>query len=121
MQTTTMTELPGCYFCEQEKREPVEPAEYDARTTLGPHAYMCQEHFEQYGTPIGTKLVKPTKQADETIDKVDSICKKCGKDCAEDSWNKTVMRFRLPGRPVVVDLMVSMGVYCEEMSDYVST
>ena len=117
-----MTELPDCDLCKSEGADPVEPAEYDVKTTLGPHGCLCQKHFDQYGTPIGNKLVKPTKQADETIEKVDEICRRCSKDdCSEDSWNKKVMRFRLLDHPVVVDLMTSMELYCEEMSDYVST
>ena len=118
MQTTTMTELPDCDFCKQEKREMVEPAEYDAKTKLGPHAYMCQEHFDQYGTPLGTKLVKPTKQADETIDEADVLCRKCGKGCSEDSWNKETMRYRILEKPDLIEVMVAMGLYCEEVSGF---
>ena len=114
MKTTTMTELPSCDICKREKRIPVEPAEYDVKTTLGPHAYLCQEHFEEYGTPIGTKLVKPTKQADETIDEADKLCKKCGKDCSEDSWNKKTMRYRILEKPDVIEVMLMMVLHCEE-------
>ena len=114
-----MTELPTCDLCKSEGADPVEPAEYDVKTTLGPHGYLCQKHFEQYGTAIGTKLVRPIKQADETLEKADTICRKCGKDCTESSWNKTEMRFRLLARPEVIEVMVMTGLYCEEVMSFV--
>lgn len=119
MKTTQMQELPECDFCkqakEQGKRELVEPAEYDCKTVRGPHAYMCQEHFDQYGTQLGTKLVRPVKQADETLNKADAICNRCGKGCSEDSWNRTEMRYRLLDKPDMVEVMIMTGLYCEEL------
>ena len=112
-----MQELPSCDFCKQEGRDPVEPAEYDAKTILGPHAYMCQEHFEKYGTSLGTKLVLPTKQADETIAKADDLCRQCGRNCPEKSWNKTEGRFRLLDKPDTIWLMLETGSSCDEAMD----
>jgi len=110
-----MTTIPDCDFCKQEGRQPPEPAEYDVKSVLGPHAYMCQEHFEQYGTTIGTRLVRPAKQPDERIKKADELCRRCGKDCSEDSWNMTEIRFRVMDNPLKVDLMLATGLYCEEI------
>uniref|UniRef100_A0A6M3M7Y9 Uncharacterized protein n=1 Tax=viral metagenome TaxID=1070528 RepID=A0A6M3M7Y9_9ZZZZ len=115
MKSTPMAELPECDFCKQEGRDPPEPAEYDARTTLGVHAYMCQEHFDKYGTELGTRLVRPVKEPDERIKKADELCRRCGKSCLEDSWNKQVIRFRIMNSPFKVEAMLELGLYCEEV------
>lgn len=39
--------LPYCDFCEQ-------VAAYDAVTTLGPWANMCETHWKEYGVQLGT-------------------------------------------------------------------
>lgn len=45
--------LPMCDFCRVE--DGIEnPAAYDGRTIYGRWSYMCQEHFEKYGTGLGT-------------------------------------------------------------------
>jgi len=54
--------LPKCDFCE-------EPALYDAKTRMGPWAYMCEEHFKQHGlgrlgTGFGQRL-RPRKALGE--------------------------------------------------------
>lgn len=55
--------LPLCDFIEEhEKDQPVPQASYDARTTFGPWAYMCEEHYQKYGpgrlgTGYGQRLV----------------------------------------------------------------
>jgi hypothetical protein len=40
-------------------------AEYDAKTTMGPWANLCQEHFDDYGVGLGLgrgqKLIVGTK------------------------------------------------------------
>lgn len=44
--------LPMCDFCRLE--DGVEnPALYDGRTIYGRWSYMCQKHFEKYGTGLG--------------------------------------------------------------------
>ena len=40
-------ELPQCDFCTGD-------AHYDARTNVGPWAFMCDEHFATYGVGLGT-------------------------------------------------------------------
>ena len=50
-----VAELPQCDFCTGE-------AEYDAKTSIGPWANMCEEDFQVYGlgqlgTGIGQKLI----------------------------------------------------------------
>jgi hypothetical protein len=42
-------QLPSCDICGSQ-------AEYDAKTTMGPWANMCQPHFEQLGVGLGTGL-----------------------------------------------------------------
>lgn len=44
---TTVKEYPKCDFCGKE-------AYFDAKTQLGPWAFMCEEHFKQYGIRLGT-------------------------------------------------------------------
>lgn len=42
--------IPPCYFCEDDT-----PAAYDAKTTMGPWAFLCQPHMDQFGPPqLGT-------------------------------------------------------------------
>lgn len=41
--------LPKCYFCSK-------VAQYDAKTKMGPWAYMCPFHYNLFG--IGTGLGK---------------------------------------------------------------
>jgi len=55
-----MRELPKCDFCREEGSE--ETARYDAKTRMGPWAYMCPEHFDMYtdrrlGTGVGQYLL----------------------------------------------------------------
>jgi len=50
-----VTELPQCDFC-------ADTAQYDARTTFGPWANMCEGDFRTYGvgqlgTGLGQRLV----------------------------------------------------------------
>lgn len=40
-----------CDFCSQNKKITV--AMYDAKTSAGPWAYMCEEHFKKYGIGLG--------------------------------------------------------------------
>ncbi len=91
-----MDPLPNCNFCEQEGRNPPEPAKYDAKIRGGPHAYMCQEHFDMHGIPIGTQLVKnDTKQPPERLARADRMCKQCGKGCPKEGSNKMTQRYRI--------------------------
>lgn len=48
--TVSVPSLPGCSFCTKGGN----PAAYDGATTLGPWAYMCEDHFEIYGRGLGT-------------------------------------------------------------------
>jgi len=43
--------LPNCDFCENMGVKT--KAAYDGKTTFGPWAWMCEEHFKQYGTGLG--------------------------------------------------------------------
>jgi hypothetical protein len=48
-----VVELPNCQFCST-WFDRDRPAEYDAKTTSGPWAYLCAQHFDQYGIGLGT-------------------------------------------------------------------
>lgn len=53
--TVEVDQLPQCDFCG-------EPAQFDAKTSFGPWANMCQSDFQQHGvgqlgTGFGQKLV----------------------------------------------------------------
>ena len=120
MNTTIMTELPGCDLCKREGADPVEPAEYDVKTKLGPHGYLCQAHYETHGTPIGTKLIKgDASHPKEAADEADELCTKCGKGCPEGCWNKETGRYRLLEKPDMVPMMTEMGLLCEEMLGFI--
>jgi hypothetical protein len=38
-----------------------EPAKYDAKTSHGPWAFMCQRHFDMYGGRLGLGLGQKLK------------------------------------------------------------
>jgi hypothetical protein len=40
-------QLPSCDICGKQ-------AEYDAKTIMGPWANMCESHFNELGTGLGT-------------------------------------------------------------------
>ena len=45
--------LPPCDFCKQNSLIAYQAAHYDGKTKMGPWAYMCKEHFKQYGIGLG--------------------------------------------------------------------
>lgn len=54
--TVYLTEIPKCNFCDK-------PAAYDAKTIMGPWAYLCERHFQTHargslGLGRGQKLEK---------------------------------------------------------------
>ena len=50
-ETSVLTVRPDCDLCAQEGRR--FPAAVDGATRMGPWAYMCEPHFEQYGLGFG--------------------------------------------------------------------
>jgi ribosomal protein L37AE/L43A len=46
MKTVKVKEGHECQFCEKE-------AKYDARTKMGPWAFLCQSCFDKYGVGVG--------------------------------------------------------------------
>lgn len=42
----SLHKIQKCDFCKK-------PAKFDAKTSLGPWAFLCQEHFTQYGVALG--------------------------------------------------------------------
>jgi hypothetical protein len=67
---TVVLALPTCNLCEEAGY--TEPALYDAHTTMGPWAYLCQEHFDDYGIGLGLgqgqKLVLDATETEPTLD-----------------------------------------------------
>ena len=51
--TAKVSQLPTCDVHRYEKFVNGVPALYDARTTRGPWAHMCQECFDQLGIGLG--------------------------------------------------------------------
>lgn len=49
----TMEKLPPCDICVS-NGEPHTDAKYDGKTRMGPWAYMCEPHFQRYGSGLGT-------------------------------------------------------------------
>ena len=122
VKTAYVDELPPCDFCKMEGKEPPEPAEYDAATASGPWASMCEAHYQRHGIkPLGLgrgqKLVVrgSVKHSAEVLSKADALCKRCGQGCPEDSFNKETGRHRILGDDMKIEVMISMGMYCEEI------
>jgi len=64
--TSTLVDSPRyCDFCDTTKTE----AKYDGATSMGPWAYMCEQHYSQYGEGLGLGL------GQRLI--VKTICKDC--------------------------------------------
>ena len=49
-----MAEMPDCDFCAEKAK--TRPASYDGKTTFGPWAYMCEDHFKTFGVGVGIGL-----------------------------------------------------------------
>lgn len=118
--TAIVEKLPDCDMCKAEGRK--EPAEYDSKTVHGPWASLCEPHWQKYGVkPLGTgrgqKLVLrgSVKHSAETLSRANELCKRCGKGCPEGSWNQETGRHRILGDSAKIEVMLSLGLYCEEM------
>ena len=63
IEETKVTELPDCDICEMvdhyagiagiNTTAAITKASYDGKTTDGPWAYMCQQHFGWHGVGLG--------------------------------------------------------------------
>jgi hypothetical protein len=130
VKTAIVAELPDCYFCNQLGR--TEPAEYDAKTIpskmfqgvylRGQWAHMCESHYQLFGVKplglgMGQKLILrgSVKHPDGVLSRANELCKRCGKGCAEDSWNKETGRMRILDNGVKIETMLMLGLYCEEI------
>ena len=76
-----------CDFCSK-------PATYDAMTTRGPWAFMCDEHFERLALKAGD-----TYKRLEPIEVTKKVCSVCGKEKHIGEFyqytdNRGVRRFR---------------------------
>jgi hypothetical protein len=63
--TEALTVRPACDFCGA-------AATVDGATRMGPWAYMCASHFEQYGVGlgmgVGQRIVIPKEAASDELD-----------------------------------------------------
>ncbi len=120
VKTAIVSEFPDCDICKIEGKEPPEPAEYDAMSTYGSWGYMCEPHYQTHGVkPLGLgrgqKLVLETPEPQPRKDKAAELCKRCAKDCEPDSWNKSTGRYRVLDNPMQIEVMLSLGLFCEEI------
>lgn len=59
-ESVVVLELPPCDICVARHNDPkvhqteIETAAYDGATHFGSWAYMCEKHFRDYGTGLGT-------------------------------------------------------------------
>jgi len=119
VKTVYVDELPDCGICKMGGKK--EPAEYDAKMPGRGWANLCQLHFDQFGCRLGLgkgqKLIVrgTTKQPAEVLNKADELCRRCGKGCIEGSWNKETGRYRILDDPAKIEVMISLGLYCEEV------
>ena len=58
-----------CDFCDK-------PAKYDAKTKLGPWAFLCQQHFETYATGIPGEFSELPSDAFP----IKKVCVLCGQE-----------------------------------------
>jgi hypothetical protein len=49
--TDVLDARPLCDLCKEQGRE--RPAAIDGKTTFGPWAYLCIEHYDTYGVGLG--------------------------------------------------------------------
>ncbi len=119
VKTAIVAQLPDCDFCKMEGKK--EPAEYDARIPRagGRWGNLCQLHFDQQGCSLGLgrgqKLVLETPEPQTRKDEADKLCERCGKGCPDDCWNKSTGRYRILDSPEKIEVMIMMGLYCEEI------
>lgn len=118
MRTVIVTKLPNCDICATEGK--IEPAEYDAKIPGSGFANLCQHHFDDRGCSLGTgkgqKFVLECPEPQPRKSKADKLCEYCGKSCPSDGWNVTTARFRILDNPIKIEVMVSTGLYCEEIN-----
>lgn len=78
----TMITIPPCDFT-HDPATPRVPAEYDAKTVMGPWAYMCQAHFDKYGpgrlgTGYGQRLIQVIPEPVKDIPDADVLSLRAG-------------------------------------------
>lgn len=54
--TAEVTKIPECDICIGEGYATPHLAKYDGKTSYGPWAYMCEEHFARDGRGLGLGL-----------------------------------------------------------------
>jgi len=119
VKTAIVDQLPDCDICKMEGK--TEPAEYDAKIPGGSWTNLCQQDFDKYGCSLGTgrgqKLVLECPEPQSRKDKADSLCERCGKGCPDDGWNKETTRYRVLDDLIMIEAMLGMGIYCEEVGE----
>ena len=121
--TARVSKLPECDLCKDSNIfTPPEEAQYDGRTRSGIWAFMCARHFQTNGTGLGLgrgqRLITKSEYTQHENKKADQLCAKCGKGCPSNSLNKEEIRHRVIDQPQKIELMIELGLYCEEVVNF---
>ena len=73
-----VSELPDCDICKYYGDTPIDKAVYDGKTTRGPWAYMCEDHFQDLGVGLGTGKGQKLIVTDNADDERKILCNMCG-------------------------------------------
>jgi hypothetical protein len=118
--TARVSKLPECDVCKNENPDyPPEDAQYDGKTRYGTWGYMCERHFQSNGVGLGLgkgqRLITKSEHTDEALNRADRLCQQCRKGCPPYSYNVEEIRHRILDQPQKIELMIELGLYCEEV------
>ena len=121
--TARVSQFPKCDLCkDSDIFTPPEDAQYDGRTRSGIWAFMCPIHFLSHGVGLGLgkgqRLTTKNEHTQHETNKADQLCQQCGKDCPPKSINKEEIRYRLLDQPITIEIMIDLGLYCEEVTNF---
>ena len=121
--TARVSKLPECDLCkDSDIFKTPEEARYDGRTTSGLWAFMCERHFETDGTGLGLgkgqRLTTKNEHTDDELNRADRLCQQCRKGCPPYSYNVEEIRHRILVHPQHIELMIELGLYCEEVVNF---
>ena len=63
---TLVNRIPKCDLCDEEAR-------YNARTSFGPWAYLCEKHFKSHGIGLGMGYGQMLKLREKVKEEVTSV------------------------------------------------
>jgi len=118
--TARVSKLPECDICkDSDLFSPPEEARYDGKTKTGIWGYMCERHFQSNGVGLGLgkgqRLITKSEHTDEALNRADRLCQQCRKGCPPYSYNVEEIRHRILDQPQKIELMIELGLYCEEV------